>query len=43
MAAVDVSEELKELDTTLGSIESVLDLDEMRTSRWVPCSTESVP
>ena len=30
MAAVDVSEELKELDQTLSSIESVLDLDEMR-------------
>ncbi|HEY4314702.1 MAG TPA: PCRF domain-containing protein, partial [Actinomycetes bacterium] len=30
MAAVDVSEELKELDQTLSSIESVLDLDAMR-------------
>ncbi|HEX7187935.1 MAG TPA: PCRF domain-containing protein, partial [Actinomycetes bacterium] len=30
MAAVDVSEELKELDQTLGSIEAVIDPDEMR-------------
>jgi peptide chain release factor 2 len=30
VAAVDVSEELKELDQTLSSIESVLDLDAMR-------------
>ncbi|HEU4910781.1 MAG TPA: peptide chain release factor 2 [Actinomycetes bacterium] len=30
MATVDVSEELKELDQTLGSIEAVLDLDDLR-------------
>ncbi|WP_225844397.1 peptide chain release factor 2 [Streptomyces sp. HPF1205] len=31
MAIVDVSEELKSLSTTMGSIEAVLDLDRMRT------------
>ena len=30
MATVDVSDELKELDQTLGSIEAVVDLDAMR-------------
>ena len=30
VAAVDPSEELKNLDTTMGSIEAVLDLDKIR-------------